>query len=1263
MIKLGIKKHFMISLLGILAPMIAFGENNENQDVIYNSYREYLTASQDYISTQKQASEEVRNWRKKRLAEIFNEKLDGTEQNLLLSNTNLIEEFNKFLKTNGVDSLDDVLLIRLSQLYFEKANLEFNQVMKKNQESESSNEIPIPNYERAIYFSKIFITKFENSPIADKAYYLLGFASEEMGKPAQSISYYETLLKNYPSSEFGEEVAWRLAEIYYGNANYAKAEEMYQRLSKIQGHFFTKALYKLGATYFTEKKIVDASNVFQKLIDEISKIKSPSQEDQVILDESYEYLATLLSNNTKLQIATEYQPEVFYRLGLLYKKRLDEKSMRTVFAAAAQKFPKARQLPLFYSELIESYDGTLETEKENTYRSQFVQALTQDQKWWTENENYKNIVFQTQDLLEFNLIKSAEYYAEKGYAKNNYDDLKTAKNRYFNFITKYPWSTYRDYAKLELADLEYFLSNYPQASTYYFEIVNEATSQTLREEAAYSLIWSEVKKTGYNLNFDEKTSTLQNTQKTALTSKEKVFADAALFYISKIRNSSRKNKVTYKLAELYSEHGDLDASAQYLNLIISDSENTDAVTVSAYRFLMEVYNIKNDWTSLTAAKELYDSTFFSGDIESLDKDNFRQKFRDKLETAYNFELEGKFSEAAQEFEKVIVQNPRSPMTNFLNLKIANFYIQIGQYSKAKSICSQLMNTKYKVESQFLMTKILYLTAKIEDAANGLEAFALQNKKHPWFEAALINTISLRAQMNTREKTIALIKKLNPDTLSSYVFYDYIRALLQTKKYDDLYKVVNSTKGKNKYDSYRLQYFALKAQHDRYDYVGLDRTCSGLEKALSNTSRPKTAFGTLNKSFCEYAKLKTIVGQSDLPLEDIVSKLNSIYSYKIDSVTTLALNDIVENSDLKNTYKVQFEQLIQKGWTIAKLHPFSEETKKFSDTILSYNGKLPLSLSYLMNWKVGLSELFEFQSFKGSEVKLACEAKQYAECFAGLKETLKTDKSNEVYENLIVASLKANDDDELQNWVSAYLKETDSNERSQIFANYLGMQDRIPDKKEIQVSSDDPMALSAKAMEYLANKKYKEATDILLKSLTANPESAFPYYALAEVYYDRGFPELARTIVTNGYSNSENKALLPLLYQLKAVTYSQAAFATPQVRQDQSPAESFATAFAALKNKDADPLDKSFKTVMSSKKWFDSMKTLELVYTNSSSFKPDPKDSNLYTQWLQELYKLSQGQEPFSLDKINTLAQKSQVLPNYKEIERVTSSREIAGDKK
>jgi Tfp pilus assembly protein PilF len=208
-----------------------------------------------------------------------------------------------------------------------------------------------------------------------------------------------------------------------------------------------------------------------------------------------------------------------------------------------------------------------------------------------------------------------------------------------------------------------------------------------------------------------------------------------------------------------------------------------------------------------------------------------------------------------------------------------------------------------------------------------------------------------------------------------------------------------------------------------------------------------------------------------------------------------------------------------------------------------------------------------------------------------------------------------------------------------------------------------MSLGAKALEHWANKEYKSAIDILLNTLKEDPSSVYPYYVLAQIYYERGFPELARTVVTNGYDNTNSKVLLPYMYQLNAVTFSTTSTSDVEIRRDQSPAESFALAFASLKNRDSSALNKVYNAVKTHKNWFNAIKTLELVYTNSKNFKPDNGSKNLYSQWLQTLFKLSRGQEEFSLGKMSTLAQKNQTVPNYSEIERIISNRDVAGEKR
>ncbi len=1263
------RNNILIFSIVCLGQMVAYAQEAtpkvNHEELIYNSYREYVQASRDYLSTQRHASEMVREWRKKRLAEIFNEKLDRTERNLILSNSTLIEEFNKFIKANGVDSLDDVLLIRLAQLYFEKASLEFNNKMKNF--NHSSNEIPVPNYRRAILFAKLFVAKFTESALGDKAYYLLGIAHEEMSQADQSIAFYESLLKNYPTSGYSEEVAWRLGEIYFVKRDYRRAAQTYARLIKLKGTFYTKGLYKLGATYFAERHYKNAVRAFEMAIKEIDSSSYRSLDDQVILDESLDYLATILSNDPNAAIAYEYLPEAYYRLGLLYKKRLDERSMREVYAVATKRFKTARQLPLMYQEIIKSFEDNQDYERANQIRSEFVQTLTHDQKWWESNAEYKTAYFDAQDTLEFNLIKSAEFHSEKGYRNKDTKQLQIAKDRYSNFISQYPWSTYKYYAKLELADIEYYLQNYERASSIYFEIVNESSSQTLREEAAYSLIWSEVKKVNFKLNFEERPLKIANRQEVNLSPNEQVFAQAAIFYISKTPYSHRKDQIIYKLAEVYAEKGDLEKANQYLHMIV-DSKNSSDMKIAAFRFLEQIHNVRNDWASIERMRNQFNLSYFGAEVDLLDTDNIRQRYRALLEESYNLEMEGKFFDAGVSLEKVITNNIKSPIVDFLRLKAAALFVKSGSYAKAESLIGMLERTKYKAEAQFLKAQVHFQTVQYSDASYELEGFVLSHRKHPWFERALMNLISVRNKTFDHAKTTATLEKLDPLKLSADVYYMYIENLLALNRIDDVYKTVAKTRNNAKYDMFRMQYLILRAQHDRFDYVGLEKTCESVLKSIGSR---QTAFANLNRSFCEYSKLKMVVGHPETTLDSTVNALNQIHNNKIEPVTTKALTEVINKSELRNQFRRQFDQLISKGWVIASQQPFSKEVQELSRAIVNFNGRLPLSMAYMMNWKGVMSELIEYKSFDNSsatdelmdersQALLLCESKQYANCMKALVKLEKKDRSNAVYENLIVTSLKMNSDEDLKKWLGEFSKLKGAEERSKIYASLL--REQSPSGQgEIRLDSQEPMTISAKAMELWSNDHAAEAAELLTAAVKENPQVPHPYYVLAQMYFEQGKYVLAHSVVESGYRNTNSRALVSLKYQFDALS-GEIVSIENEFNHDLSPAELFGMAFYAIKNKDKKSLNQAYRLIRNSKNWFDSVKSLELVASGHKRAR-DIRSTDTYSKWLHALYEISQGRKELSLPAVASTAKELHAVSNFKGIERVIMNRTVAGDEK
>ncbi len=1240
---------------------LPYGFSQDVRTLLSEAYQSYYSTSDEYIQSIQSASQAIREWRKKYLAETFDNKLSLTEQNLFLGNQSLINEFDIFLKKSGSGALDDVLLIRLAQLQFEKASLQFNKDIKRFQKENDPNlKTPIPQYTRTIHFAKKFLEFYPESLIGDKAYYLIGYCSEEMMNTQEAQQAYRSLIERFPISEYGDEVSWRLAEIYFGDERYKDALPLYEKLAQTRGPFFTKSLYKLAATEAAQKNFSRAANIFQKLLYEIDIQQLNNPEDLSLKEESLDYLSTFLSQKDEVVINEKLKPELFYRLGLLYKKRLDEKSMRKVYSEAIQKYSKSRFMPDYYAELINSYDSNQDVENANQYRSQFIQNLTNSQAWWNRNDLYKDVVFKTQDMLEYSLLKSAEYYADKGYIKKDFALLKIARDRYFDFITQYSWSSYRDHAKLELADIEYYLGNYIMASKYYFEIVGESQSNVLREEAAYSLIWSEVQKAGYRLNFETKSINLFDIEKSVFSEKEKAFIQAALFYKSKIPKSYRRAQVLYKLAELYLEHGDMDNAVNFLNNIVSDNETPSATVIQAYRFLSEIYNFKGDYASYKTISELYHTTLFYADVNTADKENYLQKYRDKLETALNLELQGKNLEAAQEFEKISIKYPNLPFNSFLNLKVASLYLHEGSFDKVDSYLRRLDSGPYKAEALFLRARKYYLLGQYNEAIKSFEQLSHLYPKHAWIVPTQLNIVMLQRLSKNYQGVVDYVKNIDASSQTVYAFYDQLESYLFLKKYDLLYKRILELRKANFLDANKLQSYIIKAQLEREDYVGLVQSCNAFQKMESEKTR-RTAEVIYDMALCEQYRLRTVLGKEETGLESIVGGLNKIYSYKIDEVTLATLNDILSRSKLKETNRLQFSQLMQRGWMIAKKYPLYLESIKLSQNIFSETKKVPVSLSFMQNLMVSLPEQLEWRTFidktgQWQITKLSCESRQFSSCLDGLVQIYEKNPGPEVLENILIASLRAQDDLTFEEYLKKY--KDGENQRIRWLATLADKGSLLPSSGEMAIDIHEPLSLFAKGVGEERLGFQNRAQETFIKAIQSYPHLGLGYLFLARHYMTQNLPELALMILQNGFQNTNQVALLPATYQLAALVYSNPGYADSD--QDQSPAAQFSIAYAALKVGDVQRVEKALENTKQFVWWFDMIKTLQLIYTDAKNF-VDKKTASSYVMWLQKVQKVSAGAENIEVAKGQELAK--EYPANLFWLERSLGNRDIAAEKR
>ncbi len=234
--------------------------------------RDYVVESEDYLRTMKTTRAEVRAWRSIFLSERFEGRLQSIEGTMIQSNKQIIGEVDRAIKEGGIDSLDDVLLMRMAQLQFERESLGLSQKMKAYEHQlkaflagrlPKSPELPSPNFKSTIDYARALLVKYPRSPLSDKAHYLIAYAYEEMGQFDPAVEIYQRFIRLHPFSPLADEVKWRLGEHFFDVRDLNRAAFYYVDLSQKQSSpFRLKALYKLGATYFAGQKYQEAGQYF-----------------------------------------------------------------------------------------------------------------------------------------------------------------------------------------------------------------------------------------------------------------------------------------------------------------------------------------------------------------------------------------------------------------------------------------------------------------------------------------------------------------------------------------------------------------------------------------------------------------------------------------------------------------------------------------------------------------------------------------------------------------------------------------------------------------------------------------------------------------------------------------------------------------------------------------------------------------------------------------------------------------------------------------
>jgi tetratricopeptide (TPR) repeat protein len=194
----------------------------------------------------------------------------------------------------------------------------------------------LKNYERSIYYYKLFLDKFPDHSNVPDVLIILGNVCFELKKYESSMQYYTKLINSYPDNRNVEYALYYIGMCYKELGNYAKMVETFEKLTTQfpEGEAAAQGLYWTAWAYRQQKQFEKAINTYDLLCSKFPNHKialtarlekaealHESGQSELALEE-YTNMLNSFANSNSLE-------DIYYLLGKIiefYKKnqRLDE---------------------------------------------------------------------------------------------------------------------------------------------------------------------------------------------------------------------------------------------------------------------------------------------------------------------------------------------------------------------------------------------------------------------------------------------------------------------------------------------------------------------------------------------------------------------------------------------------------------------------------------------------------------------------------------------------------------------------------------------------------------------------------------------------------------------------------------------------------------------------------------------------------------------------------------------------------------------------
>jgi len=342
----------------------------------------------------------------------------------------------------------------------------------------------------------------------DQVLYQLSRAYDEIGEPDKAMEVMNRFVREYPYSQYMDEVYFRRGEYYFVRKKYLDAEDSYGAIIArgASSSYYELALYKLGWALYKQELYEEALHNYIAMLDHRQAIgydfdQDYDEDDEHRIADTFRVISLSFSNLGGPGVLDAYFAEhghrsyadkIYSNLAEFYFAKLRYEDAASVYRSYIALNPYHEVSPHFSMRIVEIYGEAGFPQLVVEAKKQFATDYALDADYW-----YYVDVDSSGEVVEFlktNLTDLAGHYhalyQEEQLADEQPANFAEASQWYRQFLASFPADEETPTINYQLADLLLENENFGQAAAEYERTAYEYADHEQASAAGYAAIFA-----------------------------------------------------------------------------------------------------------------------------------------------------------------------------------------------------------------------------------------------------------------------------------------------------------------------------------------------------------------------------------------------------------------------------------------------------------------------------------------------------------------------------------------------------------------------------------------------------------------------------------------------------------------------------------------------------------------------------------------------------------------------------------------------------